>query len=147
MAVVECSVCRQPFREVPPGVCKRCRMPTSVATAPRPDVPSPRTVAPGQTARLSFPWGIRTLDAGELLNLGRDPEFSPVAADLADFPCVSRKHAVIVFSSGVFYVQDNNSTNKTYVDGELIAGTGPVAVSSGSVVSLGGVVDVTLGSL
>lgn len=143
MAIVECSTCGQPFREVPPGVCGVCRQPTSIATAPRPDIPPAAAERSGPAASLAFPWGTHSLQSGESLNLGRDPEFSPIADRLAGFECVSRRHAVIAFSSDVFYVLDS-STNGTYIDGERIVGTAPKEARSGSIVSLAGALDVAL---
>lgn len=146
MAVIHCSNCHNVFEEVPPGRCGRCGVPTAIATAPPRQAPPP---PPQHESRfppvtLMFPWGEHMLNDGDRLNLGRDPDFSPLAERLASYECVSREHAVIVFSDGSIWVHDEGSTNGTAVDDEPLIGTAPRRASGDATVALAGVLAFTL---
>jgi hypothetical protein len=54
-----------------------------------------------------------------------------------DFPFISRKHAEIFFREGEFFIQDEDSTNKTFIDGEMITGKGAFHLVSGASIGLG----------
>jgi ABC-type multidrug transport system ATPase subunit len=63
--------------------------------------------------------------------LGRDP-----ACDFPlPSPAVSRRHARIFFQDGVYLVEDLNSSNKTFVNGELL--NAPRVLQDGDVIHLG----------
>lgn len=55
---------------------------------------------------------------------------------VADNAAVSRNHADILFRDGKYYIQDNNSTNHTYLNGKLIPGNTPSELKDGYSVSL-----------
>lgn len=55
----------------------------------------------------------------EDVEVGRDPAHSPLAADLAAFPNVSRRHMVITARSGGAVVIDVGSSNGTYINDEI----------------------------
>ena len=69
-------------------------------------------------AGLEWPWGhARLLD---YLAIGLDPSFSQLAAKLAAFPNVSRRHAEIRRRGVGFVVRDLNSTNGTFLDNQAV---------------------------
>lgn len=72
------------------------------------------------TARavLVFPWG--RVEVSDHLNVGRDPEFSPLADRLADNEYVSGRHAEVFLRSGILHVRHVGTTNRTYVRGSPI---------------------------
>lgn len=49
---------------------------------------------------------------------------------------VSRVHATIVYKSGSYYIIDNNSTNYTFVNGQMIPAKQEVAISDGDRIKL-----------
>jgi pSer/pThr/pTyr-binding forkhead associated (FHA) protein len=55
---------------------------------------------------------------------------------LKNMPSVSRRHAEIYQLAGLVYIEDLNSTNGTYVNGQRISG--PVALKNGDRILLGG---------
>ena len=75
----------------------------------------PQTAA--QQAVLKFPWGVQ--EVGMRLQIGREPEFSPIAARLCDY--VSRRHAVIFWQEDGLYVRHLGRSNPTYVNGRPLA--------------------------
>lgn len=66
------------------------------------------------------------------ITIGRDPECSVTITDSA---MVSRRHARIYFSSGEFFVEDNNSFNGTLVNGQRISTA--TIISGGDEIRLG----------
>jgi hypothetical protein len=82
----------------------------------------------GRQIRVRFPWGDTAIEAGASLVVGRAEE--PLAANLAEYRNVSRRHAEIRNNDGHLVVMDLNSANGTFVNDELI--------SSGREVSLHG---------
>jgi ABC-type multidrug transport system ATPase subunit len=60
----------------------------------------------------------------DLLNIGRDPTNDLVI----DHPCASRFHAQIKLDQGRYTLYDLNSTNGTFVNGELVVGSRPFQV-------------------
>jgi len=51
---------------------------------------------------------------------------------LIDKDVISRKHAEIIVRGNSYFVVDNNSTNKTYVDGKAIPGKATVEIFNGT---------------
>lgn len=63
---------------------------------------------------LRFPFG--TFPLNTYFNVGRDPEFSPIAQELALFDGVSRKHATFQVVGSIATVTDEGSTNKIFIN-------------------------------
>jgi len=61
---------------------------------------------------------------------------SDASLDL-DFPFISRKHVEFFFQEGEVFICDEDSTNKTFVDGEMITGKGAFPLRSGASIALG----------
>lgn len=55
---------------------------------------------------------------------------------VSDNPAVSRNHADIISRDGRFYIYDNNSTNKTYVNSIMIPSLRNVEIEEGSHIRL-----------
>lgn len=55
---------------------------------------------------------------------------------IADNVAVSRSHAMIIQLDGEYYIEDTNSTNHTYVDGQLIQSNVRVKLADGQKISL-----------
>jgi len=56
---------------------------------------------------------------------------------IASEPCISARHAVVMFRQGELRVRDHDSTNGTFVNGEDIFGQGAVVVRHGDRIRLG----------
>ncbi len=70
---------------------------------------------------------------GQKLTIGRD-----ISSDVAIVDSkVSRHHAVIFSKGGKIFIEDNNSTNGTYVNGEKITPASPFELDDGMEVSVG----------
>lgn len=84
---------------------------------------------------LEFPWGDVELFPDSELELGR--EVGPFASELAAYPTVSRRHAVVrrVRGGGVL-LEDQRSTNGTYRNGAKIPPITPVEVAVGDDISI-----------
>ena len=65
----------------------------------------------------------------QLFRIGK--ERSKVDYCITNNNSVSRVHADIVFKNGGYYLIDNNSTNYTFVNGQLIPAKQEVAISDG----------------
>jgi pSer/pThr/pTyr-binding forkhead associated (FHA) protein len=90
------------------------------------------------------PPGQRRLRPDGRLTLGRDPEFSEVAA-LLPHPNVSRRHAVIDLGrSGDARVTDLDSTNGTFVNDSRVASSRPHCLSGGDIIRLGATASLTI---
>lgn len=55
---------------------------------------------------------------------------------LGDNPAISRSHADIIMREGKFYIVDNNSTNQTYIDGEIIPSGTEIEIFHGTIITL-----------
>lgn len=126
-ANVECPVCRTPN---PPleQFCIDCgfllsEQPVEVEAAP--ETPS--------AGALRTPDGVREFPLHEGENtVGRE------SADvLLTHNSVSRKHAKIVVSGGSVTIEDDGSTNGTYVDGTKVEPDAPVSAADGAEVRFG----------
>lgn len=88
----------------------------------------------------SCPHIIRT-KTNERVNLFKTPfrlgkEKSYVDYCIRDNPAVSRSHAVIISRDGDCYIVDTNSTNHTYVNGEMVLSNTEVKLSHGARIRL-----------
>lgn len=91
---------------------------------------------------LVFPWG--EVQVGDLLKIGRDPLFSPVAEDLEPFLNVSRRHAEIQMKGRSPQVLDLASTNGTFANENPVRGSQPVVLEDGDVLRFGADLVVTV---
>jgi hypothetical protein len=87
--------------------------------------------------RLRLPAGERVLLPGDDLVLGRDPAVSPIAAGIADYDNVSRRHATIgLDADGRAWVRDEDSTNGTWRNGTPVPPGTRIPLTDGDVVQL-----------
>lgn len=84
-------------------------------------------------ATLEFPWG--EVEVRDRLNVGRDPEFSPLAHRLADNYYVSRRHAEVFVKEGFLYIRHLGTTNPTYHNGKPIEAGAAVELADGDEIS------------
>jgi pSer/pThr/pTyr-binding forkhead associated (FHA) protein len=82
-------------------------------------------------AELLFDWGSEPIETD--LRVGRDPEFSPIAAKLKRFDTVSRKHAELRISGGILRITHVGSTNPTYLNGLPLERGATVVLGEGDV--------------
>ncbi len=68
---------------------------------------------------------------GPLISIGREKSNDIVINDIE----VSRKHALLRFENGSYLLQDNGSTNGTFLDGDRLMG--PCVLHGGEIISLG----------
>jgi len=70
---------------------------------------------------------------GQKLSIGRD-----ISSDVAIVDSkVSRNHATIISRAGRIFVEDHNSTNGTFVNGEKILPSSPVEITNGFKIGIG----------
>lgn len=72
---------------------------------------------------------------GDVVRVGRSPSISEIC--ILGNRGVGRLHAVLYVKGGQVYILDNNSKNKTYVDGKELKPDQPVMLLSGSKIRLG----------
>lgn len=72
---------------------------------------------------------------GDVVRVGRSPSISEIC--ISGNRGVGRVHAVLYVRGGQVYILDNNSKNKTYVDGKELKPDQPVMLLSGSKIRLG----------
>ena len=72
--------------------------------------------------------------------LGRTPE----AGICLDHPSVSRHHAVFGVQDGALTITDVGSTNGTMVNGQRLTAQGPVTLSPGDTIQVGGSAEMQL---
>jgi hypothetical protein len=89
---------------------------------------------PKRRFAIRFPFGVVAVD--ESLRVGRDPKFSSISADLADFNKVSRQHAEFAVVDGRLFVTDARSTNGVRVNGEVIEVEKPRSIEVGDEILL-----------
>ena len=89
------------------------------------EIPEPSMGAlVGQLGTKPVPHFVRE-KTGEIINITK-PEFSIGKSEskadytITDNSAISRVHCIILQKNGVNYIKDNNSTNHTYVNGELL---------------------------
>jgi ribosomal protein L37E len=87
--------------------------------------------------RITFPTGNVDIPAGTSVLLGRDPAESLVAAAVARYDNVSRRHATVqVDDWGHASIKDENSTNGTYVNDDRVLPGAEVRLVDGDRVRL-----------
>ncbi|MEW6737187.1 MAG: FHA domain-containing protein, partial [Acidobacteriota bacterium] len=72
---------------------------------------------------------------GPIVRIGRDPRDCELIFSSLDEPGVSRLHAEITFLEGVFYLEDLNSRNGTYLDAAPVKGK--VKLLQGNLIQFG----------
>jgi hypothetical protein len=105
---------------------------------------SPAAAGDQGPAWLRFPWGDVEVRRGEPLVVGR--EGSTLARRLADYPNVSRRHAEIALADGRLTVEDLNSVNGTFVNGERVPALAPRPLSDGDELRFAAVLRATVRS-
>ncbi len=83
----------------------------------------PRLVVAGKSKSLN----------NKIVSIGRSKTNQVIISD----PKVSKFHATIYFDNGVCYIQDNDSTNGTYVNGNQILSGRKVKLKNGDKIKMG----------
>lgn len=97
-------------------------------------------VAPDKVQRALSPYLIRQSNQERipinkpLFRIGKEKSF--VDYFIADNTAISRSHAHIMTRDGQFFVIDTNSTNHTYINGQMIAPNEETALNDGDVLKL-----------
>jgi FHA domain/Double zinc ribbon len=124
-ALPACPHCGAEVPDLDNLVCVSCLRPLS-------DQPPARV-----RLRLRLPAGERVLRPGDDLVIGRDPAVSPVAAGIADYDNVSRRHATVSLDSdGRAWVRDDDSTNGTWRNGAPVPPGARIPLADGDVLQL-----------
>ncbi|MDI6807613.1 MAG: FHA domain-containing protein [Candidatus Eisenbacteria bacterium] len=123
MTLLLCSFCSRENREGS-FFCAECGAKLHFTEIP-PAKLMPANRTSGQTT-----WQI----ANRVSYVGRDASNDIVFPEEA----VSKKHAKITFADGKFYLEDLESSNGTFVNGERLAGR--AALKDGDVIRLGSVI-------
>jgi len=112
---------------LPPGstTCPYCGQPAAVPTP---------AGGSHQTGRLVFPWGEQDVPADGPLRIGRETSPGEMAARLAQYPNVSRRHAELRWRDGRLVLTDLTSTNRTFVNGQPLPAERPHPVADGDTV-------------
>lgn len=100
--------------------------------ASRTDLPGAAGRSEARRAMLAFTWG--AVEISGSLNVGRDEAFSPLAARLAEYDTVSRRHARLYFQDSALFVQHLGTTNPTYVNGRPLSKDEEFRLAAGDVV-------------
>jgi len=124
-SVKVCLACKResPVTEV---LCPHCGASTFVGASGEEAnaSPSQRQIQDGTAGLtpisvvLEWPWGC--IDVVKRLPVGRDEEFSELAAALVSYDNVSRRHAEVLIEGDRVYVRDAGSRNGTYINGRVI---------------------------
>jgi pSer/pThr/pTyr-binding forkhead associated (FHA) protein len=97
---------------------------------------------------LNFPpplGGCIQLDSHQTyLGIGRDPDFSQVAAQCESYLRISKKHAEINFVDGKFILCDLGSRNGTFADGMQIQPGKPIALKHAMVLRFSNAMEVSV---
>ncbi len=110
------------------------------ATLPATGTPHTTPIGAG-TARLVSAGGGELAISGGAMPLGRSDFRSLAAPDRADL--ISRKHAVMEYENGDYYIEDTNSTNGTRLNGESIRGKGKQLLRNGDTIEIADVLKLT----
>ncbi|MBO5460389.1 MAG: FHA domain-containing protein [Ruminococcus sp.] len=70
----------------------------------------------------------------EVFILGKNPKLSDYAVNLS--PTISRQHCQIIRENGAYYIEDLNSLNHTYVNGEMLSAGQRVLIKKGTHIRL-----------
>lgn len=84
---------------------------------------------------LEFPWGPVRLDIQ--LCIGRDPEFSPLAQQLNQYPNISRQHAEITITPQGLRLLDRGSSNGTFLNSRRLSPGEDAPIEIGSTLGFG----------
>lgn len=113
--------------------------PLIAATAPVPEVPGPANV----TLVLDGNRGSYALAARERTIIGREDVEQGIFPDLdltlngAEEAGVSRRHAAISYRDGAYWLEDLDSTNYTWLNGQRLDPRKPIPVQNGDQIELG----------
>lgn len=89
-----------------------------------------------ESARLAFPWGEVVIH--DRLNIGRDPDFSPLAVQLErTHQGVSRQHAELWQDGAELFVRDLGSLNGTHLNGTRLEAHEPMQMRDGDQLGFG----------
>jgi pSer/pThr/pTyr-binding forkhead associated (FHA) protein len=138
-----CSNCGSPLSSAAPAPA-----PAAVAQAPAPDfsaAPAPVAAAPALTARLIVESDNQEFDLSGKDNviIGREDAVSNIFPDVDLTPHggeeggVSRLHARIFVENGQYMLEDENSTNFTFLNRQKLAGKSPVVLHDNDEIKLG----------
>lgn len=104
------------------------------------DCQGEETVVLGATQAVVKPYLIRSSNNEKILlekavfRIGKERNY--VDYCVSGNPTISRSHADIINKNGQFYIVDNNSTNHTYVNGEMIPSNTQIPLSHGTKIRL-----------
>ena len=87
-------------------------------------------------AQIEWPWG-QISDLTELLAVGRDYAFSPLARELTPYTHVSRRHAELFVHGDSVWIKDLGSRNGTFVNNEEVQKGQVFLIDSDSIVRFG----------
>ena len=133
---LECEQDRVPLADVPPKDIAEAAEPKPVVGVE--EKPPLRATTREKAwcaakAALEFPWG--QVEVGDRLNIGRDPDFSPLAHRLADNDNVSGRHAELFLKEGILHVRHVGTMNPTYVRGDAIKPGEEIMLADGDEIS------------
>lgn len=113
-------------------ICEMCVKKLNPAPV-QPDTNHQGTTIEGFYLRFTF----GTFPLSSNFNVGRDPEFSPIAKELTTFDGVSRKHASFQVVGTIATVTDEGSTNKTFINERPCEPSQPQRLEIGDRISFG----------
>jgi hypothetical protein len=87
-------------------------------------------------AQIEWPWG-QISDLIEMLPIGRDYAYSPLARELTPFTHVSRRHAELFVHGDSVWIKDLGSRNGTYVNNEEVQKGQVFLIDTDSIVRFG----------
>jgi hypothetical protein len=87
-------------------------------------------------AQIEWPWG-QTSDLTDLLPIGRDYAYSPLARELTPYTHVSRRHAELFVHGDSVWIKDLGSRNGTFVNNEEVQKGQVFLIDSDSIVRFG----------
>jgi hypothetical protein len=87
-------------------------------------------------AQVEWPWG-QISDLTELLPIGRDYEYSPLARELTPYTHVSRRHAELFVHGDSVWIKDLGSRNGTFVNNEEVQKGQVFLIDNDSIVRFG----------
>ncbi|MBN1136891.1 MAG: zinc ribbon domain-containing protein [Anaerolineae bacterium] len=144
--VTKCPVCNV---DVEPGdtFCSNCgaslKAAPAPAVAPAEAAPSPSPAAVGPRLVVVASGAEIPLPAKAEILLGREDPVSGIFPDVdmtphgGDEGGISRRHARMIVDGGLYFVEDLDSTNYTYVNKQKLVSKTPQVVSDGDEIRLG----------
>ena len=101
-------------------------------------------VASGRVrAQIEWPWGQQS-DLIDILQIGRDYAFSPLARELTPYTHVSRRHAELLVHGDGVWIKDLGSRNGTFVNNEEVPRGQAFLIDADSIVRFGPLLAVSL---